>query len=85
MNILHVIRDPHERLALELARHQSAHNRVSLLLIQDAVLARPMLDAVSVYTLAEDLEARGAQHQGVRVDYDEAVRLMVGHDKMVVW
>ena len=85
MKTLHIIRDPSEQLALELARHGSAHDSVSLLLIQDAVLARPVLDGVAVYTLAEDVDARGIKDQRAEVDYDGAVRLMVNHDKVVVW
>jgi sulfur relay protein TusB/DsrH len=85
MKSLHVIRDPNERLGLEVAAHQSKHGQVSLLLIQDAVLTRLALDGVAVYALSDDLEARGVKGHARSVDYDAAVRLMVGHDKVVVW
>ncbi|HLC43211.1 MAG TPA: DsrH/TusB family sulfur metabolism protein [Methylomirabilota bacterium] len=85
MKSLHVIRDPNERLGLEIASRESGQGRVSLLLIQDAVLTRLTLDGLAVYALADDLEARGVKGHARSVDYDEAVRLMVDHDKVVVW
>ena len=85
MKSLHIIRDPNERLGLEVAAHESRHGQVSLLLIQDAVLARLALDGAAVYALSDDLEARGMKGPALSVDYDAAVRLMAGHDKVVVW
>ena len=85
MNILHIVRDPNERLALEIAGRQSKEDSVSLLLIQDGVLARPSLDRVTCYALSDDLEARGVSSPGRVVDYDGMARMISEHDKVVVW
>jgi len=86
MRCLHIIRDPHEQLGLELASRQAAEHAVSLLLVQDGVLARPEgLEAASIYALADDLEARGRLGAWEAVDYDTAVRLIAEHDKVFVW
>lgn len=85
MRLLHIIRDPHEGLGLELARHQAGGNAVSLLLVQDGVLARPDGIPARVYALADDLEARGRLGAWEAVDYDRAVRLIAEHDKVYVW
>lgn len=85
MRLLHIIRDPHETLGLELARHQAGGHRVSLLLVQDGVLARPDGSPARVYALADDLEARGRLGAWEAVDYDGAVRLIAEHDKVYVW
>jgi sulfur relay protein TusB/DsrH len=85
MTTLHVIRGPNERLALEIAGHQSKRESVSLLLIQDAVLSRPALDGATIYALSDDLEARGVKGRGVAVDYDGVIRLIAEHDRVIVW
>ena len=85
MKILHVIRDPNERLALEIAEREAKQDAVSLLLIQDGVLAQPSLQAIAVYALADDLEARGVTGRGSVVDYDGAICLMADHEKVIVW
>lgn len=85
MRLLHVVRDPHEALGLELARQQAAEHQVSLLLVQDGVLARPEVEGARVYALADDLEARGRLWSWEAVDYEGAVRLIAEHDKVYVW
>lgn len=84
MKVLHIIRDPREKLALEVARYQAGFKRVSLLLIQDGVLADIKSD-FSVYALGEDMEARGIQGRYPSVDYSEMVGLITGHDQVIVW
>ncbi|MBI5166845.1 MAG: hypothetical protein HY998_03755 [candidate division NC10 bacterium] len=84
MKILHIIRDPREQLALEVARYQADSREVSLLLIQDGVLADLMLD-LPVYALTDDMEARGIQGRYLLVSYPEVVRLIFEHDKVIIW
>jgi len=85
MKTLHVIRDPNERLALELAERESERDTVSLLLIQDGVLARPLSERVTLYVLADTTRACGVADQSVVVDDNGAVRLIAEHDRVVVW
>jgi len=85
MRCLHIVRDPHEQLGLELARRQASEHAVSFLLVQDGVLARPEVAGARVYALADDLEARGRLGAWEAVDYDTAVRLIAEHDKVFVW
>lgn len=80
MRILHVIRNPNDRLAVEVAGQQGKSCQVALLLIQDGVLARPDVPGAAVYALA-----RGVTATGETVDYDGAVRLIAAHDTVVVW
>lgn len=85
MRILHVIRNPNDRLAVEVAGQQGKSCQVALLLVQDGVLARPDVPGAAVYALARDPEARGVTATGEAVDYDGAVRLIAAHDTVVVW
>ena len=85
MRLLHIVRDPHEALGLELARQQASGHAVSLLLVQDGVLARPEVAGARVYALADDLEARGRLGVWEAIDYDRAVHLIAEHDKVFVW
>ena len=85
MKHLHIVRDPNERLAIEVAARQSKEDAVSLLLIQDGVLARPPLDRINCYALSDDLEARQVSSPGGVIDYDGMARMIAEHDKVVVW
>jgi len=85
MKIFHVIRTLPDALPLELARRQQADHEVSLLLVQDGVFASPTVGATPVYALKADLEARGLPAGPTAVDYDEAIRLMAEHDRVIVW
>lgn len=85
MKILHVLRDPDDRLAAEVARQQGERCSIAFLLIQDGVLARPDVPGAMIYVLAQDLEARGVKGTGETVDYNGAVRLIAEHDKVIVW
>lgn len=85
MRILHVLRDPNDRLAIEVARQEGETNQIALLLIQDGVLARPDLPSAKVYALTHDVEASGVTEAGEPVDYGGMVRLIVENDKVIVW
>lgn len=86
MKFLHVLRTIGDRLPLELARSQQGRHEVSLLLMQDAVWASHALgENLPAYALRADLEARGLPVGPSAVDYDDAIRLMAEHDRVVVW
>lgn len=99
MRILHIIRDPRERLALEVALHQAEGHEVALLLIQDGVLVDPHPspppckgegrgEGIRIYALSDDLEARNIpapQHPASKLDYEGAIKLIVEYDKVIVW
>lgn len=85
MKIFHVVRTLADALPLELARRQQADHEVSLLLVQDGVFASPTVGAAPVYALKADLEARGLPAGPTAVDYDDAIRLMAEHDRVIVW
>ncbi len=56
MKILHIIRNPNDATPLEIARAQSREHEVAILLLHDAVYAKPELPA---FACAADAEARG--------------------------
>ncbi len=86
MKFLHVLRTIGDRLPVELARSQEGHHEVSLLLVQDGVWASHALGSnLRAYALRADLEARGLPAGPSTVDYDDAIRLMAEHDRVVVW
>ena len=85
MKILHILRDPHDRLAVEVAGQQEERCEVAILLIQDGVLARPDVPGATVYALDRDVDGRGVKGAGEPVDYGGAVRLIAEHDKVIVW
>ncbi len=81
MKILHIIRNPNETIPLEIAKTQSKNNEVAILLLHDAVYAKPDLTA---YTCAKDAKARGVKEHEC-VDYDRIVEMLFEYDKVVSW
>ncbi len=81
MKILHIIRNPNETTPLEIAKEQSKDNEVAILLLHDAVYAKPDLTA---FACARDAEARGVKAHEC-VDYDRIVEMLFEYDKVVSW
>ena len=82
MKTLHIIRDPQEILAIELATQQL--EEVALLLMQDGVFLRQAFPG-RIYALADDSAARNLTAPYEPVDYEGAVKLIFEYDKVVVW
>ncbi len=81
MKILHIIRNPNDETPLEIARAQSKDHEVAILLLHDAVYAKPDL---TTYACAADAEARGVTgHENV--GYDRIVKMLFEFDKVVSW
>lgn len=81
MKILHIIRNPNDSTPIEIARAQSKEHEVAILLLHDAVYAKPHLTS---YACAKDAEARGVTgHE--RVDYGRIVKMLFEYDKVVSW
>lgn len=86
MRYLHIIKDPHETLAWEVAEAQAAENHeVAVLLWQDGVLSTRQ-STLSRYAVAADLEARGIPAGRFKaVEYREIVELIFQHDRVTCW
>jgi sulfur transfer complex TusBCD TusB component (DsrH family) len=84
MRILHIIRDIDEARSLEVAREQQRRgHEVSLLLIHDAVLSD--IDFEQVVAARDDVLARGGEVRYALVDYEDMVRTIFEHDRVVSW
>ena len=81
MKILHIIRNPNDATPLEIARAQSWEHEVTILLLHDAVYAKPELPA---FACAKDAEARGVTGHEC-VGYDRIVEMLFEYDKVVSW
>ncbi len=84
MKILHMIREIEDRRALDTARAHSAEHQVTLVLLQDAVLGRFPWDG-EIYACREDVEARGVKAEAKEVEYQELIRMIFGHDRVIMW
>lgn len=81
MKILHIIRDPNDVTAIEIATSQSKDHEVAVLLMHDGVYASPGL---TVYAVSDDARARGvAKHE--LVEYDRIVEMIFEYDKVISW
>lgn len=86
MKYLHIIKDPGETFAWEVAEDQArGGHEVAVLLWQDGVLStRP--SPLPLYATAADLEARGMPVGRFKaVEYQEVVELIVQHDRVTCW
>lgn len=87
MKTLHLLRKRNDSLALEAIGAELAaggRENVTVLLIQDAVLEVPDLP-VPIFVNGEDLKARGVERPGETVGYGRISRLVLEHDRAVVW
>ena len=85
LGILHLVRRIGDGEALAVARdQQAAGHRVTLLLLQDAVLDQPDFSG-TVVACGEDSQARGGRCPYPSVSYDEIVRLIFEHQRVVSW
>lgn len=86
MRYLHIIKDPYETLAWEVAEAQAgASYEATVLLWQDGVLSTRE-STLFRYAAAADLEARGVPAGRFKaVDYREIVELIFQHDRVTCW
>lgn len=84
MNILHILRKEEDLFVKEVIAHDRTLKDVSILLIQDGVLSKFREDK-NVFASVNDVEARGLNVSCNLVDYPAICRLIVEHDKVIVW
>ena len=88
MKILHIIRDKGHELALSTALAQSTDisQKVTLLLIHDAVLTRAeTLKGLETFALKDDVEARGVKSEYPLLDYKGMLGLVFESDRVITW
>jgi len=84
-SILHLIRRLGDTEAVAVARaQQAAGYSVSLLLLQDAVLDRPDFPG-PILACRQDDQARGGRCPYPSLDYDDIVRLLFEHRRVISW
>ncbi len=85
MKVLHILRSLDDGRALATARSHSLAYLTSLLLLQDAVLARIVDFPGPVYACAEDVAARSRRGDYREIGYEEMVGLLLEHEKIICW
>ena len=84
MKILHILRREEDQLVREIIEHDKTGKDVSVLLIQDGVLSK-LREEDSVFASVNDVEARGLNVKCNLVDYPAICKLIIEHDKVIVW
>lgn len=84
MKILHILKKEEDPFVKGVIEHDRALKEVSILLIQDGVLSKFREDK-NVFASVNDVEARGLNVSCNLVDYPAICRLIVEHDKVIVW
>ncbi|MBU3967406.1 MAG: hypothetical protein KKG76_08545 [Euryarchaeota archaeon] len=81
MKILHIIRNPHDKTPIEIAKAQGREHDVALLLMHDAVYMDPGMKA---FACKDDAEARRVTAHEC-VGYDRIVKMIFEYDRVVSW
>ncbi len=84
MKILHILRREEDQLVREIIEHDKTGENLSVLLIQDGVLSK-LREEDSVFASVNDVEARGLHVNCNLVDYPAICKLIIEHDKVIVW
>ncbi len=84
MKTLHIIRKADDRFAREVISHESTDGGVSVLLIQDGVLSGLQVCG-DIFASVSDIEARSLSTTYKLVDYNSICRMIIDHDRVVVW
>lgn len=80
-----MVRSLDDERAYAVARIQvQRHHQVTLLLTQDSVMGQPAFGG-AVVTCEEDVLARGGSRDYKTVDYDEIVRMIFEHNRVMSW
>jgi sulfur relay protein TusB/DsrH len=83
---LHILKDSDPSEALRIIEKQvsGGSKDVAILLIQDAVRISPSAH-VPIYTLREDLEARGLTSTFETVNYEKMLEMIFSAEKVITW
>ena len=84
MKVLHIIRREADPMVQEIIDQYRTKCDVSILLIQDGVLAK-LENRGEIYASINDVRARGGDVSYKLVDYPAICEMVIGHDKVVVW
>lgn len=84
MNVLHILKREEDQFVKEVIEHDRTVKEVSILLIQDGVLSK-FRENKNVFASVNDVEARGLNVKCNLVDYPAICKLIIEHDKVIVW
>lgn len=85
VEILHLIKEHGDSIALEVVREQSKNRDVAVLFIQDGVLDADDVGLDVVYASRPDVEARGILSSGRLLDYPQIMELIFACGKTICW
>lgn len=84
MKTLHILRKISDPLAMETIIEEQKHAEVTLLLIQDAVLAKGNFPDAT-YVSEEDLSARGGKSPYCMINAHGMASLIMDCDRVITW
>lgn len=81
---MHIVKSAGTVHPWDLLAHQAALDSCTVVLIQDAVTARPAVPC-RIFALARDVKARGADTPHPPIDDDRFLDMIWEADSVVVW
>lgn len=85
MKLVHILRDPHNKYAIETITSHGIDNETELILIHDAVYLKISCAGVKTYACKNDVEARGIESNWETLDYNDIIKKIFGSDSVTCW
>lgn len=85
MHLVHVIRRPGDDRAWASACAHAGEHRVTVVLLQDAVVDPPGVAGMEVLAVERDLVARGLPDRHSAIDEEGLVDLLFRADRVISW
>lgn len=85
MHVVHVIQRPGDGRAWETASAHARDHRVTVVLLQDAVIDPPGAPGVEVLAVERDMAARGLADRHAALGEEDLVDLLFRADRVISW
>lgn len=85
MKILHILRDPNNKYAIEAVTSHGIDNETELILIHDAVYLKISCAGVKTFACKNDVETRGIESLWNMLSYEEIIKKVFESDLVTCW
>ena len=85
MKILHILRDPTNKYAIEAVTSHGIENETELILMHDGVYLKISCAGVKTYACKNDVETRGIKSAWETIDYDDIIKKVFESDLVTCW
>ncbi|OGW01428.1 MAG: hypothetical protein A2Z59_10260 [Nitrospinae bacterium RIFCSPLOWO2_02_39_17] len=85
MKILHILRDPNNKYAIEAVTSHGIDTDTELILMHDAVYLKISCAGVKTFACKNDVDTRGIKSAWETIDYDDIIKKVFESDLVTCW